>query len=526
MAERQPVNKWLVTISVTFGTLMGAIDASIVNVAVPHLRGSLGVTIEQITWVTTGFVMATVMVMPLTGFLARMFGQKRVYLASLVLFIIGSFACGFAHTLPLLVFFRVLQGLGAGALQPTEQAILRQTFPPAEQGMAMAVFGMAVVLGPAFGPTLGGYIIDNYSWPWIFFINVPVGLISLVMVSRFVHEPEDIRESNHARAIEQKKNMDWLGIGLMIAGVGMTQYVLEEGNRNDWFQSKLIVILTLTAVVALAALVIRELSAPVPAIDLSLFKDVVFLSGTLVGAVMFAMLMAVTFLLPLFMQVLLGFTATQAGLAMMPRSLAMIVVMPIVGRLYNKISPRAVIAFGILLFAWTAWLMGHYTLATSARGVVYVLIIQGAAFACLFIPLTTLALSSIPRNRLTDASGLNSLFRQTGGSMGLAIFATYLSRFTTQIHSSLVSNISPDRAAAMERFALLQRGMAVRGIDPQTSRMAAARMIDLGLTQQAMMLAFQKLFLLSGISFLCVLPLVFLLKGNPGAEKVDVHVEM
>ena len=198
--ERKPTNKWLVTVSITFGTLMGAIDASIVNVAVPHLMGSLGVTVEQITWVTTGFVIATVMVMPLTGFLARLFGQKRIYMISLFLFIVGSALCGLAHTLPLLVFFRILQGLGAGALQPTEQAILRQTFPPQEQGMAMALFGMAVVLGPAFGPTLGGYIVDNYSWPWIFFINIPIGIVSLLMVQRFVQEPEDVRAAMHEMA--------------------------------------------------------------------------------------------------------------------------------------------------------------------------------------------------------------------------------------------------------------------------------------------------------------------------------------
>src|SRR5438552_1605765 len=193
VAERKPVNKWLVTVSITFGTLMGAIDASIVNVAVPHLMGSLGVTVEQVTWVTTGFVIATVLVMPLTGLLARLFGQKRVYLVCLLLFGVGSALCGMARTLPLLVLFRIIQGMGAGALQPTEQAILRQTFPPQEQGMAMAVFGMAVVLGPAFGPTLGGYIVDNYAWPWIFYINIPVCIISLLMVSRFVHEPPDVR---------------------------------------------------------------------------------------------------------------------------------------------------------------------------------------------------------------------------------------------------------------------------------------------------------------------------------------------
>ncbi|MCU1230324.1 MAG: Drug resistance transporter EmrB/QacA subfamily [Acidobacteria bacterium] len=526
MTQRPPVNKWLVTISVTFGTLMGAIDASIVNVAVPHLSGSLGATIEQITWVTTGFVMATVLVMPLTGFLARMFGQKRVYLASLILFILGSVLCGFARTLPMLVLFRILQGFGAGALQPTEQAILRQTFPPEEQGMAMAVFGMAVVLGPAFGPTLGGYIVDNYSWPWIFFINIPVGILSLVMVTRFVHEPEDVRIANHAMAERQKKNMDWAGIALMFAGLGTLQYVLEEGGRNDWFASGEIRLLAFVSIFSLLALVVRELSAPMPAADFSLFRDVIFLSGTLVGAVMFSMLMAVTFLLPLFMQVMLGYSATQAGLAMMPRSLVMIVCMPIVGRLYNRTSPRVVIAFGILLFGYSAWLMGHYTLATSTRDVVVVLMIQGVAFSCLFIPLTTLALVSIPRHRLADATGLNSLLRQVGGSIGLAVFATMLSRFATHARNGLLAQLNSGNQQLSMRMAAMTKMLAGRGADPEAARAASARMIDGLVRQQAMVLSFEKLFYLSGICFLCVLPLVFLLRGAPTGEKIDVHLEM
>jgi DHA2 family multidrug resistance protein len=524
--ERKPVNKWLVTVSITFGTLMGAIDASIVNVAVPHLTGSLGVTIEQITWVTTGFVIATVMVMPLTGFLARMFGQKRVYMVCLALFVIGSALCGMVRTLPLLVTFRILQGLGAGALQPTEQAILRQTFPPKEQGMAMALFGMAVVLGPAFGPTLGGYIVDNYSWPWIFYINVPIGIISLLMVSRFVHEPEDVRAAMHTMAVRQRKNMDWSGIALLFIGLGTMQYVLEEGGRNDWFQSGEIKIIALVAIVSLVGLVIRELSARVPAVDFSLFKDVVFTSGTLIGAVMFAMLMAVTFLLPLFMQLLLGFSATQSGLALMPRSLAMLVVMPIVGRIYNKVSPRLVVGFGIVLFAYTAWQMGHYTLATSARDVVNVLIIQGVAFSCLFIPLTTMALSTIPRHRLSDATGLNSLLRQTGGSIGLALFATLLTRFSTKARGDMLPHFSISSPAMASRLAAIQRMLQGRGLDAGAARQAAARMIDGQLRQQAMLISFEKLFYLSGILFLCVLPLVFFLKAPEAGEKIDVHVEM
>ena len=524
--ERKPVNKWLVTVSITFGTLMGAIDASIVNVAVPHLTGSLGVTIEQITWVTTGFVIATVMVMPLTGFLARLFGQKRVYMVCLALFVIGSALCGMVRTLPLLVAFRILQGLGAGALQPTEQAILRQTFPPKEQGMAMALFGMAVVLGPAFGPSLGGYIVDNYSWPWIFYINVPIGIISLLMVSRFVHEPEDVRAAMHTMAIRQRKNMDWGGIALLFVGLGTMQYVLEEGGRNDWFQSGEIKIIALVAIVSLLALVIRELSARVPAVDFSLFKDVVFTSGTLIGAVMFAMLMAVTFLIPLFMQILLGYSATQAGLAMMPRSLSMLVVMPIVGRIYNKVSPRLVVAFGIVLFAYTAWEMGHYTLATSSRDVVQVLIIQGVAFSCLFIPLTTMALSTIPRHRLSDATGLNALLRQTGGSVGLALFATLLTRFSTKARGDMLPHFSISSPAMASRLAAIQRMLQGRGLDVGAARRAAAQMIDGQLRRQAMLISFEKLFYLSGILFLCVLPLVFFLKAPKAGEKIDVHVEM
>ena len=526
--SRPPVNKWLVTVSITFGTLMGAIDASIVNVAVPHLMGALGSTIEQITWVTTGFVIATVMVMPLTGFLARLFGQKRVYMFCLALFVAGSALCGMARTLPLLVIFRIIQGLGAGALQPTEQAILRQTFPPKEQGMAMAVFGMAVVLGPAFGPTLGGYIVDNYSWPWIFYINIPIGAISLLMVSRFVHEPEDVREAMHEMAARQRKHMDWAGIGLLIAGVGSMQYVLEEGNRNDWFASGEIKAILFISIVVLLLLVIRELSATVPAVDFALFKDMVFMSGTMIGAVMFAMLMSVTFLLPIFMQTLLGFSAMQSGLALMPRSLTMLVVMPIVGRLYNKVSPRLVIAFGILLFAYTAWLMGHYTLQTSSRDIMMVLIIQGVAFACLFIPLTTVALSTIPRHRMPDATGLNSLLRQIGGSIGLAVMATLMTRFATRARDTLLPNFSLANPAFASRLAGITSMLQSKGYDAASARSTALRMMDLQLRQQAMVLSFERLFYVCGIAFLCVLPLCLLLRSphHGPAEKVDVHIEL
>src|SRR4051812_13492169 len=267
-----PTNKWLVTISITFGTLMGAIDSSIVNVALPHIRGAVGATLQEITWISTGYAVALVLVMPLTAFLGRLFGQKRVYLACLVLFLVGSFLCGTATTLPALVFYRLIQGLGAGALQPTEQAILRQTFPPKEQGMAMALFGMAVMIGPAIGPTLGGYIVDHYHWSWIFFINLPVGALGLVMVALFVKEDPELLAHNKALADKERGSVDWWGIGLMWVGLATLQYFLEEGSREDWFQSGLITAIFLVALFSLTAFVIRELTAETPAVDLRLFR--------------------------------------------------------------------------------------------------------------------------------------------------------------------------------------------------------------------------------------------------------------
>ena len=355
-------NKWLVTISITFGTLMGAIDTSIVSVALPHMMGSLGATVQEVTWISTGYIIANVVVMPLTAFLGRLFGQKRVYMVCLALFLAGSILCGTARSLPALIFYRALQGLGAGALQPTEQAILRQTFPPKEQGMAMAVFAMAVMLGPAIGPTLGGWIVDNYSWPWIFYINVPVGLLGLVMVASFVQEDEEIVAKNRELAEKQRKDVDWWGIGLLVVGLCALQYFLEEGQQDDWFESATISMAFAVGIVVIAAFVIRELTCDAPAVNVRLFKDPVFLSGTLIGMLMFALLMATMFLLPLFMQQLLGFTATDAGLALMPRVFVMMVATPIIGRIYNAVSPRIVIGAGILFIAWGAYDMSQLTL--------------------------------------------------------------------------------------------------------------------------------------------------------------------
>jgi DHA2 family multidrug resistance protein len=398
--------------------------------------------------------------------------------------------------------------------------------------MAMALFGIAVMLGPAFGPTLGGYIVDNWSWPWIFYINLPVGLVGLFMVHTFVHEPDDIRQANLAAAAKQRKHMDWSGIALLSVGLASLQYVLEEGIRKDWFQDTTISVLAVVAVVALLLFVAREITAEMPAVNLSLFKDKVFLTGTLIGGVMFAMLMSVTFILPVFMQTLLGYDAMKSGVALMPRSLVMFFVVPIVGRLYNKIQPRIIVAFGVICFTISAFQMSHYTLMTSESQLLWPLVVQGVGFACLFVPLTTVALASIPRAKLPDATGMNSLVRQIGGSLGLAVFATLMTRYPVQIKAAIGAHITAGNPEVTQRLAMMTRLFISKGYDQASAQMAAGRALGGLVSQQAMMMTFEKMFLAAGIAFLVVLPLLYFLKapnqlgGGGGGPKPEVHVEM
>ena len=518
-------NKWLITVSISFGTLMGAIDGSIVNVALPHLRGAVGATVQEITWVTTGYALANVIVMPLTAFLGRLFGQKRVYMFCLALFLVGSALCGIAHSLATLVIYRAIQGFGAGALQPTEQAILRQTFSAKEQGMAMALFGMAVMLGPAIGPTLGGWIVDNYSWEWIFYINLPVGLLGLYMVASFVDEDEEVREANRELAAKQRANIDYIGITTLSMGLCALQYFLEEGGRNDWFEDRWIAACFIFAMVSLAAFVVRELTAEVPVVNLSLFKDPVFTSGTLIGSLMFAMLMASMFLLPIFMQELMGFTATQSGFALMPRVLVMMVCVPIVGRLYSILSARVIVGFGVLLFFAGALLMKNFTLTMTSHDIIAAVCVQGMGFSCLFVPLTATALANVPRHKLTDATGLNSLMRQIGGSVGLAIFATLLDRYTTQAKASVGAHLVNVRPEVTERLMMLQRGFESHGVSPAASPEMALRSMAGQVFAQASVIAFDKVFLLCGICFLAVLPLLVFLKSADPEKVKSVQME-
>ena len=490
MTSAATSNKWLVTVSIAFGSLMATIDSSIVNVAVPVLRGELGASITQITWISVAYMLAMVLVMPLTGFLGAFFGQKRLYLASLALFVAGSALCGTARSLEALILWRVLQGLGGGALQPTQMAILRQTFPPREQGMAMAVYTMVILIGPAVGPVLGGWLTDNYSWPWIFYINLPVGLLGIYMTWRNVHEPEDVRAANRTRAELQRKNMDWAGIALMTVGVASLQFLLEQGPEEGWFDSNLVAAAAFLAVFGIAAFVIRELTATAPVVNLRLFRDRAFAASTLVGMATMAMLMGSMFLLPVFMQELQGLPATNAGLALVPRTIAMMVVSPLVGRFYNRTGPAVLIAAGVLLFMIGSWQLGHVTALTSTGELVVPLALTGAGLAFLVVPLATAALASIPRSLLADATGLNNFLRQIAGSVGLTIFATLFTHYAATARAGLAAQVSALR--------------------PEVA--GAARAAAAAVAREGAVIGFDRTFLLQAVMFLFLLPLLYFVR--------------
>jgi DHA2 family multidrug resistance protein len=523
-AAEPGVNKWLVAVSIAFGSLMATIDSSIVNVAMPNIRGELGASIQEITWISTAYMIAMVLVMPLTGFLGGFFGQKRVYLLSMVTFVAGSALCGTARSLGALVVYRIIQGFGGGALQPTQQAILRQTFPPHEQGMAMALFSMVIMIGPAVGPVLGGFIIDDYSWPWIFYINLPVGLIGILMTARNVHEPEDVRAANHARAEIARKNLDIAGIVLMVIGIGALQYLFEEGPQDDWFDSMEIRIAAFVTVVSLIAFVIRELTATAPVVNLRMFKDTTFASATVIAFVMFGMLMGSMFLLPVFCQEILHYTATLSGIVLMPRTLAMMAMSPFVGRMYNRVPPAWIVAFGVLLFAIGSWQLSHITLATSSSDMVLPLVVTGAAFACLFVPLTTAALSKIARHEMADAAGLNSFVRQVGGSVGLTIFATVFTNYSTEARAALASHVTLLRPEVAEFVGRIKGVLMMQGMDPMSAAAVAGKALYGRVAVQGTVLGFDRVFLMQGILFLCVLPLLFFLRVP--RHDAPVHIEL
>jgi len=412
-------SKWLVTAAISIGTLMGTIDASIVNVALPHVQASFGVAVTEATWITTAYLVALVVILPLTGWLGSTFGRKRAYQVGLIVFTGASVLAGVAPSLPALIAARVLQGLGAGVLGPTEQSILRETFPPKEQGLATGLYGMVVLLGPTIGPLLGGWITDAYTWRWIFFINLPVGLLASAMVAIIVR----VREAPRTGLA----GFDFVGIGLLAVGLSSLVVVLEQGNRWDWFDSPLVWTLTLAAGSGLLLFVLWELlGTESPAVDLRILSSRAFTAGWVsIGIVGFGLIGGLV-LQSLFLQQALGYTATQTGLTFLPRGLVTMLITPAAGILTGLIGPRYIVAPGLMLAASVMFLMSRWTLDAGPAQIVVPMLLLGLGLSLLLVPLFGSALNSVPRSKATGAAGLMNLMFQLGGSFGTAILTTCL----------------------------------------------------------------------------------------------------
>ena len=424
----------LITVTVMLGTVMAVIDTSIVNVALDTIGGSLGASIDDIGWVSTGYILSQVIVMPLNGWLTARFGRRNFYAAALALFTIASFMCGTAGDIWLLVFYRVIQGIGGGALQPVAQAILMESYPPERRASALAIFGLGVLVGPAIGPVLGGLFIDNYSWPLIFYVNIPIGIVAFIMTMLYIRDPAHVQRDHSP--------IDVIALALLACGLGALQYVLERGQRLDWFSSGQIVIFTIVSVAAIAAFVIRELRDRHPLVDLRVFASRAFSAGNVISVVSGFGLYGTALILPLFLQNVLGFTPTDAGLALVPGSIATMVSLQCASQVMRFADARIVLAAGLAIFAAGAWWMGSLNQYAGYCDVFWPRVLQGFALGFLFVPLSTTTLAEVSNERMAGASGIYNLVRQLGGSLGIAVLIFLQTRFEDTAQSGLASSVT------------------------------------------------------------------------------------
>jgi DHA2 family multidrug resistance protein len=502
--------RYLIAITVSLASVLELLDTSIVNVAIPHMMGNLGATLDQIAWVSTGYIVANVIVLPITGWLSAYFGRRRYFAASIALFTIASFFCGNSHSLEALIFWRIIQGLGGGALLSTSQAILYEEFPREEYGTAMAIFGVGVMVGPTLGPTLGGYITDAFGWPWIFYINIPFGMLALALTMSF------IQDSEHQ---EKAGRVDYVGLLLLAAGIGALQTMLERGERFGWFESKLVSGLGVVSATSLIAFVWHELRTAHPVVDLRILKSRQLAVGVTFGFVLGVALYATVFVLPVYLQNLQNFTAKQTGFVILPGALAAAMTMAFMARLQGKFDARLSILVGVALFGVSMWQHGHFTTDSGMRDFFWPLVWRGIGLGLIFVPLTNLALADLPMNRMPNGTGLFNLMRQLGGSVGIALSATLVTRFATIHRADLMASVTPYSAATQERLVLLERGLLARGVAPGLVETKAVAMLDGMVTRQALMLSFEQLFLLFGAAFVFALPLLLLMhkkKSAPG----------
>ncbi len=467
--------KYLIAITVSLASVLELLDTSIVNVAIPHMMGNLGATLDQIAWVSTGYIVANVIVLPITGWLSAYFGRRSYFAGSIALFTIASFMCGNAGSLGSLVFWRIIQGLGGGALLSTSQAILYEEFPREEYGTAMAIFGVGVMVGPTLGPTVGGWITDMYGWPWIFYINIPFGMLALALTLSFIND------SLHQ---ERSARVDFVGLGLLAVGIGALQTMLERGERLDWFASGSVRLLAITSAISLITFVWHELRTEHPVVDLRILKSRQLAVGVVFGLVLGVCLYATVFVLPVYLQNVRNFTANQTGLVILPGALASAFTMASMGRLTGKFDGRLSIAAGVGIFALSMWKHAHFTTDSGMSDFFWPLIFRGVGLGLIFVPLTNLALADLPMSRIPNGTGLFNLMRQLGGSVGIAMSATLLQRFTAIHRADLAANVTPYAEATRERLTMITQSLISRGELPALAQTKAIGFLNGVVTKQ------------------------------------------
>jgi len=510
-----PINKWLITLAVMVPTFMEIVDTSVANVALPHMQGSLNAGTDEVTWVLTSYLVSNAVVLPMTGWLARLFGRKRFLITCITLFTMASFLCGAAPNLATLVFFRILQGAAGGALIPVSQAILMETFPPREQGMAMAIFGVGAMFGPIIGPTLGGWRIDKHKWRWIFYINIPVGIFAVIMAKYFIFDPAYLKRG--------KMTIDYWGLALLIIGLGSLQVVLDKGQREDWFNSSFIIAFSIISIVSLITLIVVELTSKQPIVNLRLFRDVSFASGNFIMFMVGYCLYGSIVMIPLFLQTLMGYDATLAGMLLAQGGVATLVTMPFVGAYIQRYDGRWVVLAGLLMGAYSMFLMQGFTLDASYWAFVWPRVFLGIGLAMIFVPLTTVTLSTIPKEEMGNATGIFNLLRNVGGSVGIALSATFLARLSQEYQTNLASHVTPYNLTTQARLSGLSQAAISKGIDTVASGKTALGIIYRMVERQAGMLAYNYIFWTIGLVFLGIIPLLVLLKKPKDHRKIEMH---
>lgn len=504
MADRPEQNKWLVTATVMTGAILATLDTSIVNVALPQMRGTLGASVEEITWVSTGYILSTVIVMPLVAFMSSLFGRKRFYIFCVILFTIASTLCGIAWDLTSMVTFRIIQGIGGGVLIPVAQAVLRETFPPKEQGVAMGIFGFGALLGPAIGPTIGGWLTDNYAWQWIFLTRWPLGIVNALLVLRYIQDPPYL--------VRETKKLDVSGIIFLAVGLGAFQIMLEKGNREDWFASDFINTLAGISCIGLALFIWRELKADKPAVNLSILKDISFCSATFIGGIVGLSIYSSLFILPLFLQQVLHYSSLDAGIALLPRSLSMMLGMPAAGWLYNKVGAKKLIMAGLIIMIISLYRFSILSLDVGYWELAIPQILHGIGLSSVFVAISTAALSSLEKSLMTAAAGLYTVVRQVFGSIGIALFATLFSRGENLNRALLMEHVNVFQDAAVEPTRLLTSLFYAQGADMAGAQQGALKMLESVVMKQASMLAFNQVFFMMTVLSIISLPFVFLIR--------------